>query len=346
LEREWRALTAGRLREALRVWRRSEPALTRFSNPQQLVAFLWDERVSPLEKDLLLAALLRIAISDALAVRVVMQAMLPGLKGLASRLLHRSPERGGSVLEREELWQVLFCSLLERIASYPLERRPRKIAANLLLDTLHATVAVQKQESAARGLVPLADLREDELVSPEEALEGADVEEPLRRAVAAGAITRSEAGLILETEVDGVALAEVAARLGVSYNAVKVRRQRAERRLLAFLNAEAEIPYIEMDPDGRSKRPSSGAYAPEREHPQAPAEEFPLAELAARATAEPRPGPAGERPAAGGAAASTSSSAGGAPAVVGAAVPRAGASVRGAESSPSGSARPGSRSLA
>jgi hypothetical protein len=59
-----------------------------------------------------------------------------------------------------------------------------------------------------------------------------------------------------------------------------------------------------MDPVGRSKPPSSGAYAPERRHPQVPPGEFPLAELAAHATAEPRPRPAAEQPAAGGAAAS------------------------------------------
>jgi predicted nucleic acid-binding Zn ribbon protein len=41
-------------------------------------------------------------------------------------------------------------------------------------------------------------------------------------------------------------MAAVAERLGVSYNAVKIRRQRAEQRLLEFLGV---LP----DPSGRSK---------------------------------------------------------------------------------------------
>ena len=41
-------------------------------------------------------------------------------------------------------------------------------------------------------------------------------------------------------------MATVAERLGVSYNAVKIRRQRAEQRLLEFLDVLA-------DPSGRSK---------------------------------------------------------------------------------------------
>src|SRR5439155_5052235 len=76
------------------------------------------------------------------------------------------------------------------------------------------------------------------------------VEAILRRAVVAGRVTGDEAELILATEVDGVPLGVVAERLGVSYNAVKIRRQRAEQRLLEFLGVLA-------DPSGRSKGHSS-----------------------------------------------------------------------------------------
>lgn len=287
LEEEWRLLAHGRLAVEFRRWQTVEPALRAFDGPERLLAFLWDERADPLLKDAALAALLRLARTEQLASRVVLQAMLPGLKTLAARLLRRSPEgEREPVLEREELWQVLFCALLERIRTYPLERRPRKIAANLLLDTLHATVAEMRREAAAREQVSFEAAAEAELVEQEAAaVEVVDVEAPLRRAVAAGVLSAAEAELILETEVDAVPLAEVAGRLGVTYNAVKKRRRRAERRLLAFLTREgSQDLYVQAGPERRPDRPSSGAYAPETNTPLPEgAAELPLAALLAEA---------------------------------------------------------------
>jgi len=122
---------------------------------------------------------------------------------------------------------------------------------------------------------------EDELVDREAGPVEADVEAPLRRAIAAGVISGAEAELILATEVDLVPLAVVAERLGVTYNAVKKRRWRAERRLLAFLAEEGSPDlYVPGGPEGPPDRRSSGAYAPE-EPMLAPegASELPLASL-------------------------------------------------------------------
>ena len=63
---------------------------------------------------------------------------------LAGRLLHE-------VGERDELWSLLLAHLWERIRSYPLEKRPRRIAANLLLDTAHATLAELRRERRLRA---------------------------------------------------------------------------------------------------------------------------------------------------------------------------------------------------
>ncbi|MCC8244995.1 hypothetical protein [Saccharothrix luteola] len=57
----------------------------------------------------------------------------------------------------------------------------------------------------------------------------------LARAVADGAITAVEAELIGATRLEGVSLADVAAERYMSYQAVKKARQRAERRLVAYL---------------------------------------------------------------------------------------------------------------
>ncbi|MEV5301127.1 hypothetical protein [Amycolatopsis methanolica] len=57
----------------------------------------------------------------------------------------------------------------------------------------------------------------------------------LARAVADGAITATEAELIGATRLEGVPLADAAAERDVSYQAAKKARQRAERRLVAYL---------------------------------------------------------------------------------------------------------------
>jgi DNA-directed RNA polymerase specialized sigma24 family protein len=236
--------------------------LARFEHPDQLIAFLWERKASPVDKDRMLAALLRLSRSEPLAGRVVLQAMLPGLKALAAVFLKRDPAgESEPALEREELWQVLFVSMLERIKTYPLARRPERIAANLVLDTKHATLAeMQRARSGYRELPrdePLEPIAESAPYTAE------DVEAPLRRAVAARAISEADADLLLWVDVDGMPLREAAARLGISYNAAKIRRQRARRVLLMFLRPWTRNLYVRDDPKGASDRPSSGAYAPE-----------------------------------------------------------------------------------
>jgi hypothetical protein len=57
----------------------------------------------------------------------------------------------------------------------------------------------------------------------------------LARAVAEGAITSTEAELIGCTRLEGVALADAATARGLSYQAAKKARLRAEHRLVAYL---------------------------------------------------------------------------------------------------------------
>jgi len=262
LEREWRTLVRGRLGLEFRGWRAAESALARFESPDRLISFLWDRKASPVEKDRVLAALLRLARTEPLAGRVVLQAMLPALKVLAAEFLRRDPDREGEpALEREELWQVLFLSMLERIKAYPLDDRPRRIAANLRWDTKHAVLAELDRTRVAHHELP-----KDEPLEPIEEsapYTAEDVEAPLRRAVAARAISHAEADMLLWVDVDGVPLREAAERLGISYNAAKHRRQRARRALLMFLRPWTRNLYVRDDPKEGSDRPSSGAYAPE-----------------------------------------------------------------------------------
>lgn len=222
LECEWEALVTTTLSGRLRRWSQREPRLAAFSTASELISSLRRLRGDHDAENAILAALLREARTDPLAARVVLQALLPGLKRLAGRLLH-------TAAERDELWSLLLAHGWERIRSYPLERRPRRIAANLLLDTAHATLTTLAAERRSR--VQACELE----ATPAEPIAAADeVEVVLARAVRAGALSREEAVLILQTRIEGVPLASLAGG-EVAYEALRKRRRRAERRLLLFL---------------------------------------------------------------------------------------------------------------
>jgi DNA-directed RNA polymerase specialized sigma24 family protein len=223
LEREWDALATTTLSGRLRRWSQREPQLAEFSTAGELVGSLRRLRGDHDAENAILAALLREARTDPLAARVVLQALLPGLKRLASRLLH-------SAAERDELWSLLLAHGWERIRSYPLERRPRRIAANLLLDTAHATLATLAAERRSHAQAGVLETTTTEPVAAAD-----EVEVVLARAVRAGALSREEAVLILQTRIEGVPLASIAAGGAVAYEALRKRRRRAERRLLLFL---------------------------------------------------------------------------------------------------------------
>lgn len=224
LEREWLAL--GRA-VALRLpeWGAHEPVLARFHSADELIRFLhrpgsWSER------DAVLAALLAHARVEPLAARVVLAALLPGLKRIAEQVIL-------DARDREELWQLLLACAWERIRRYPLERRPSRIAANLLLDARRRALDAFTRERGQRTQPASAPAAPPAAAAAEAA--DAEVEVLLARAVRAGALSREEARLVLETRIYGVSLASVATAHGVAYDALRIRRRRAERRLLLFL---------------------------------------------------------------------------------------------------------------
>jgi DNA-directed RNA polymerase specialized sigma24 family protein len=222
-ERDWqRELNGPQLRSRFAAWREAEPALSSFQNPLAVLRFL-RRAGSSARKDEVLCALLRRAHVEPVAGRVVLEAMLPGLKKLAGRLLI-------DVRDREELWSVLLSCAWERIRTYPVQQRPRRVAANVLLDSMRGTLATLS--SARRDPAALACKLPGELVAAP-AQEGVDA--VLDRAVTAGAVSRDEAELILATRTDDVSLRAFAEAEGTSFVMVRQRRSRAERRLRFFL---------------------------------------------------------------------------------------------------------------
>lgn len=105
-------------------WASAEPSLAGLDFDATL-RLLHDRNTPHDRKDDILTALVRLAASDPDAATAVVVCLLPGLKAIARRL-HGRCSSG-------ELWGELLTQLLEHVHRYDLERRPRRIAANLLL---------------------------------------------------------------------------------------------------------------------------------------------------------------------------------------------------------------------
>jgi hypothetical protein len=244
LEREWQTLQRRISASTYRDWVRVQPVLARFSGVTALVRFLHGEQPTASDvaaKDELLCGLLTLANEDPLAGRVVLQALLPGLKQLARRALFDAGER-------ELFWELLLAHTWSRIRSYPLARRRRRVAANLLFDSLQRTLRELSRERRYHG-------RNDrEPVESQPLSRRGDPEVLLREAVRGQALTALEARLIFMVRLERRPLADAAAQEDLAYNVARVRLQRAERRLLVFLG-------VRPVPKRRPNAPSSSARA-------------------------------------------------------------------------------------
>lgn len=241
LEHDWHRLHADPvLAMRLRDWQRREPALHGLRTPRDIVRLLRGSGFAE-RKDRVLLALARLARSDPLAARIALQALLPGLKEIAGRMLLDRRER-------DDVWSLLLAAAWERIRTYPVERRPRRVAANVLLDCMHDTLTALAQERADRALtagpVPI------DLIAGRDY--GGDIDSVLTAAVEVGAITERDARLIARTRVDGSPLCLEAKRMRADYHALVVRRRRAEHRLIAHLE-KSDVTFV------GSFRPSCGA---------------------------------------------------------------------------------------
>jgi hypothetical protein len=213
-------------------------ALQRWAGTPELAASDLDtvvERIWAASKpraDRACAALAERASTDPTAARVLLQALRPGLRNLGRRLAF-----GGS---SDDVDQELLAIAWERIRTYPIDRRPSAIAANVLLDV--RKIYVRGVLGASARFVPLEDLPiRRRPVVPSAEHEAIDAHVPsLRRAhdrlaaaVRAGTITGLSASVVWRTRVLQDDDAQVAADLDVEVRTLQRRRQRAERRLAA-----------------------------------------------------------------------------------------------------------------
>lgn len=213
LDQEWRAdfehSPAGTA--ALTRWRAAEPALC---DLRDLGEVLERRRVAE-RSAAVLSALARLAPTEPLAARTLLQALLPGLVNMA---LHRYADDPDAV---EEIMAIAW----ERIRTYP-PGRPGSVAANVVID-----VRKRYQAHRAANSTETFPVRDNTAPSAEEvALARLTVDE-LVAAARGGFITDVALGLILRTRLDDVPLRQVAAERHEDEHTLTCVRWRAERRL-------------------------------------------------------------------------------------------------------------------
>jgi hypothetical protein len=209
----------------LAEWASCEPVLAGL-DAISLRAVLSDDRppVAYDRKDALLAALVRLAATDPDAGLTIVACLVPGLRAMLAR--HGGPDR-------EEATAELVAALWHRIARYPLDRRPHRIAANLLLDALHDLT----HRPTPPTTVPLGHAIDR--AAPEQGWSPGLILDGARRA---GILNHTDTTLIAATRLAGHHLRQVGSNRGLSYHAARKRRQRAERRLAAWWMPERHDP--------------------------------------------------------------------------------------------------------
>jgi len=212
-------------------WAAQEPVLVGV-DPTGLRQVLLDdtEPVDYDRRDDLLGALVRLSRTDEQAGTLLVVCLLPGLR---TRLA-----RHGWGLDRDEAAAIALAALCQRIWTYPLLRRPRKIAMNLLLDTTHDLITARDRELDYQANAHLTDRDIDrpadhpDDITPDVLWAGAR---------SAGVLSDREIALIRSTRLDDLPIAQVAPLVGMSHEAARKARQRALHKLKAWWNPDQQI---------------------------------------------------------------------------------------------------------
>lgn len=207
-------------RRRFRAWSAAEAILAGL-DAERIRRVLLDDTppVDYEHRDDLLAALLRLARTDEDAGQFLMLCLLPGVR---ARL-----RRHGQGLEREEAAAIMVGALWRRIRTYPLDRRPRRIALNLLLDATHDFIATRDRERAWTTHAQLTD--ESDLDDTADEL-GPSPELMWHAATTARVISIPQATLLDATHLRGLPLRDTAALLGMGHAAAKQSRRRGGQR--------------------------------------------------------------------------------------------------------------------
>jgi DNA-directed RNA polymerase specialized sigma24 family protein len=221
LDREWRDFDR-RHPGTVRRWADRHDVLAAYHSFDDILS------VAGLYHDPILAALLtEVSSGDQLAGRVVLQALIGRMVRMAQRDTRASID---------DYIARLWCA----IGSYPLERRPVRIAANLSMDTLKAVsrehrwmgqgdVTLWPSRESLEELLPAAGLDGSRCHSPQPV--DLEVHRVLETGAVLGLIDDSAAALLHSVYVDGMTSTEAGRRFHTSAGMVRVRCSKVVREL-------------------------------------------------------------------------------------------------------------------
>lgn len=230
--KEWRRIVDDPgTRQHLASWPAGSPA-ARYPEPQQLLAATGRDGGLPMaEADRVLAGVVRLAPDDGLAARLALQRVLPGLVRAAVR---RTVARPG---DRQSMFDDLATTAWLVIRSYPIDRRPAKIAANVVRDAEYLTCvrpfrlrsgselpvgAIERQDHRRAGL--------DGRPTSHSRHAGEEVDAVLAAAVAQG-LPDDDLALVRALYLERRPVADVAHQMAVTPRTVYNRKMAAVARL-------------------------------------------------------------------------------------------------------------------
>jgi hypothetical protein len=221
LDREWAVLVISpAIRSALRRWS-NDPVLASYHDLAALIRALRRGARDPEHTNQILASLIRRAPGDDLAARAALQALIPGLVNVTKRL--------SGVVVDEDVEAEVLAEAFARIRNYPLVRRPRAIAANVIQDVFGRVYRSRRRAEdhwadAAPPVEPLPDPSVQICALVDDALRA-------RR------LRHCDADLLLSIAIGHDTLAGRAQREGVTYRAMHERWRRARNRLRAAIDS-------------------------------------------------------------------------------------------------------------
>jgi hypothetical protein len=229
LDADWNVFAVSREGDAaLRRWAAIEPTLRGFATLDELLAASRG-LVDTAWRDRRMLAVLRLARHDLTARRLALQVVRPALSSIARMYFGR--------------WGVFDASsavivvALERIASFPTDRRHTNLAGQIACDVRHALHdELQRElgyESVFTRRQDFADLA-DELVAPLERTAADRVVCVVADAVRSRKITPRHAELVIASRLGGVPIEDIAAAWRRTPQTVRRMRQRAERALVGM----------------------------------------------------------------------------------------------------------------
>lgn len=224
LDAEWLVLSQSRwLRERLECWASSDPRLDFADGDELVVAAQRRDATSWAERDQVLAALLERVPREALAQRVALQVVLPGLKSLINGI------RGWDVEERAARVVATALDVISWCASEPAGTPPSfRIYTNTRRRVLRTAIRDRSEPVLfVDDYVGLDEGDEVELLPSEE--------QRLHRLVAwvaeRGRLRPDAARLVVLTRAGGFSVDELAAVESVDPQTLRQRRLRAEQRV-------------------------------------------------------------------------------------------------------------------